>query len=153
MEPKNYIDTIVLMAHRLMVENPALQENEAIEKATQNYLDGLIEFGEKLAAIKEELVKEDWQLFIKTLASKKTSEELQFLYDQMLVNNQLLDGMTITELGLSVEYEGMNVQRTFPAGTKIKISKDIWDEGNDYVEVWAAPNSVDYTLRQNILAL
>jgi hypothetical protein len=151
MLPENYIDTIVLMANRLMQNDSALAKDKAIEKAIQNYFEGIMELGHKLATVKKELGDENWQLFIEKLANKPTTEDLQANYNSLLANKELLDGVTNTELELSVEYEGASLQRIFPAGTKIKLSKTIWENGHNYVEVWTAPNSVDYTLRQNVL--
>lgn len=148
-----YIDTIVLMAYKLQVENPDLTDDEAIKTSIQNFLDSQAELVNKLNQIKEKLGKEDWQKLIEIFTdNKKSPDELATIYQKMLASNQLINGVTTSTLELSVDYEGASIFRVFPAGTKVKISKHSWQEQLEFIEIWTSPKSVDYCLRGNILA-
>ena len=85
-------------------------------------------------------------------AEKKSPEHIEISYNQILNNNQFIDGSTITPLRLLVEHEGTSVHRLLPAGTKVKITKETWKQKLDFIEIWTSPKSVDYCLRENVLA-
>ncbi|NJN07512.1 MAG: hypothetical protein HC815_05795 [Richelia sp. RM1_1_1] len=151
---EGYIETIALMAYKLKLENPSLTNDEAIEISVESFFNSQIELAKQLVQIKNKIGEQSWQELVKIFSQRKKSpKELKVIYNRMINENNLIDGITITSLELSVEYEGTNIPRIFPPATKVKISKDIWDKNLEYIEVWTSPNSVDYCLRQNVLAL
>lgn len=152
MQQEDYLDTITLMAYRMLCENPSMSDSEAIRKAIENYWSNLLSFAKKIVAIQKELGEENWQIFKSIFENKKTLEQIEADYNEMLASDKLIDGITTTEVELSIEYEGTVMQKTFPPGTHIKISKDIWETPGEYIEVWTTPRCVDYTTRQNVLA-
>lgn len=150
----DYLDTIAIMAHKLMSNNPDLAESDAIRQAMENYLNAQIDFGQKLAEIKEKLNPEEWNEFTSIISGKKTSVDLHADYNQKLENSELVNGITTGDLELSCEHEGSKVIKLFPAGTHIQISRAIWeDKTNEFVEVWTAPGQVDYALREEVLVI
>lgn len=150
----DYLDTIAIMAHKLMSNNPSLAESDAIKEAMENYLNAQIDFGQKLAEIKERLTSQEWDEFVDILSANKTEADLHANYNQMLENSELVDGITTGELELCSEHEGTKITKLFPAGTRIKISRGIWeDKTNELVEVWTAPGQVDYARREEVLAI
>lgn len=151
---EEYIDTITLMAYKLKLENPTLTDQEAIQAANKEFINSQIELAKQLNCLREKLGEENWQEIVKIFTQKKkTPEELTASYNKMLAENKLINGITITSLELTTEYEGINIYKIFPPGTKVKISKDIWEQNLEYIEIWTSPNSIDYCLRQNVLAL
>lgn len=150
----DYLDTIALMTHKLMSDNPELAESDAIRQAMENYLNAQIDFGQKLAEIKEKLSLKEWNEFTNIISGKKASADLHANYNQMLENLELVDGITTGELELGSEHEGKKITKLFPAGTRIKISRGIWeDTTNELVEVWTAPGHVDYARREEVLVI
>lgn len=148
-----YIDTIVLMAYKLQIDNPNLTDDEAIQKSIKSLNESHKELVEKLTALKERLGEKDWQALVEIFTKgHKTPEELEEIYNQDLNNNKLLDAATTTSLELLTEHEGLSVRRKFPAGTKIKVNKDSWNERLEFVQIWTSPKSVDYCLRGDFLA-
>lgn len=148
-----YIDTIVLMACKAQMDNPNLTDDEAIQASIKLFTESHKELAQKLSALKERLGEKDWQTLVKIFTEKdKKPEELEEIYNQDLTNNKLLDAATTTPLELLTEHEGLSVRRRFPAGTKIKVNKDSWNQNLEFVQIWTSPRSVDYCLRGDFLA-
>lgn len=147
-----YIDTIVLIAYKAQMDNPNLTDDEAIQASIKLFNESHKELVEKLSALKERLGEKEWQTLVKIFQSNKTAGELEEIYKQDLTNNKLLDAATTTPLELLTEHEGLSVRRRFPAGTKIKVNKDSWNQNLEFVQIWTSPKSVDYCLRGDFLA-
>lgn len=145
-----YIDTIVLMVCKAQMDNPNLTDDEAIQASIKSFANSHKDLVEKLSTLKEELGEEDWQALVKLAEENKTPEELEEVYKQ-LADENLLDAATNTSLEMLVEHEGINIRRRFPAGTKVKVSKDSWNQKLVFVEIWTSPKSVDYCLRKDLL--
>jgi hypothetical protein len=93
------------------------------------------------------------------MAKRPSPEELETRYNEMLATQQLRDAIAkrcceaqiaTADLELMVEHEGLQVPTMFPAGTNVKVTREFWDDNNEFIEVWTKPNCVDYTLRQNV---
>lgn len=148
-----YIDTIVLMAYKLQLDNPNLTDDEAIQASIKSFTESHKELVEKLNALKEKLGEEHWETLVKIFTEgHKTPEELEQIYNQELANNKLVEAATTTSLELLTEHEGISVRRRFPAGIKIKVNKDSWNKNLEFVQIWTSPRSVDYCLRGDFLA-
>lgn len=140
---------ILLGAHQLLQENPTLTEDKAFGVAAQKYYEAQIELGRKLTTFKE-CLGDEWAQLVVMMAKRPSPEELETRYNEMLATQKLRDAIATADLELMVEHEGLQVPTMFPAGTKIKVTREHWDDNNEFIEVWTAPNCVDYTIRQNI---
>ena len=150
---EEFIDIITLMACKMQLENPKLTNDEAIQASLESFYNSHIELKERLTKLKERLSKNDWKTLVEIFTSEnKTPELLEASYNEKLNNNQFIDGSTIIPLRLLVEHEGTSIYHLLPAGTKVKITKDIWKQKLDFIEVWTSPKSVDYCFRENVLA-
>ncbi|BDA76077.1 hypothetical protein CAL7716_102430 (plasmid) [Calothrix sp. PCC 7716] len=149
-----FLNIIASIAHNLMGRNPELKEASAINQATKEYFNEQIELWEKLRQIKHSLGEQEWENFVTSFnGGAKTPEQLLDIYNTMIDSNEFINGITVDDIKLVVEKEGTFTQTILPAGSKVKISRAHWDNTYQFIEIWSAPDCVDYTLRQNVLAL
>ena len=93
-----YIDTIVLMAYKMQMEDPNLSDDEAIKAAVQSFKESHKELEAKLTKLKERLSEKDWKALVEIFtAEKKSPEQLEASYNQKLNNNEFINGSTITD--------------------------------------------------------